>query len=157
MPDVIIAAIARVADHAQLEKLLAQCAGLESSRITVFRTQLAREVPPRLRMHFVPARGAPVASASHGTNVPGMAMTLALNPYAMDSARTDHLKDIGISSDAAHYYNVAIDEGRSVVTYVTSTENAALAQEQFRACGFVKIRTFPCAEDFSVECATELL
>ena len=86
-----------------------------------------------------------------------MAMTLALNPYAMDATKTDHLKDIGISSDAAHYYNVAIDEGRSVVTYVTSTENAALVQEQFRACGFVKIRTFPCAEDFSVACATELL
>jgi hypothetical protein len=147
MPDVLIAAIARVADEAELEHLLAQCAGLEASRITLFRTGHVGEVPPaRLRMHFIPLRGSPVASGSHGTNVPGMGTTLALNPYVVDSDTMNHLKDIGISYDAAQYYNIAIDEGRSVVTYITSTENATLIEEQFRACGFVKVRCFPCTE-----------
>src|SRR5579864_33952 len=134
MPDVLIAAIARTADDAELEKLLAQCAGLETSRITLFRTDLAYEVPARLRMHFVPFRGAPIASGSDGTKVPGMETTLAMNPYVVDAAGMNHLKDIGIYSDAAYYYNTAIDEGRTVVTCITSTENATSVEEQLRAC-----------------------
>lgn len=152
MPDVLVAAIARIADEAELEAILGQCAGLETSRLTLFRKEHVREAPARLRMHFIPSHNAPVASASDGTNVPGMARTLALNPYVVDADSIDHLKDIGISSDAAHYYNIAIDEGRSVVTYIASTETATSVEEQFRACGFVKIRRFPRAENFAMAC-----
>jgi hypothetical protein len=155
MPDVLIAAIARIADEAKLEEVLAQCAGLEASRVTLFRRDHARDVPARVRTHFIPSDHAPVASGSDGTNVPGMGRTLALNAYAMDAAGMDHLKDIGITPDAAHYYNIAIDEGRSVVTYISSTENATLVEEQFRACGFVKIRRFPWTDNFAVACGTE--
>lgn len=143
MPDIVIAAIARIADNAELENLLTECTGLEASRITLFRRDHAREMPARLRRHFIPSDHAPVASASHGTNVPGMGTTLALNAYVADTAGVDRLEGMGISSDTAHYYNIAIDEGRSVVTYVTCAENARLVEEQFRACGFVKIRRFP--------------
>ena len=150
MSDVLIAAIARVADEAELEALLAQCAGLETSRLTLFTKEHLRAPPARLRYHVVSSRYVPIASRSDGTNVPGMGTTLVLNRYVVDADSTDHLKDIGISYDAAHYYNIAIDEGRSVVTYTASTEIAASIEEQFRACGFVKIRRFPCAENFAV-------
>jgi hypothetical protein len=80
-----------------------------------------------------------------------------LNPRVVDGAGTNHLKDIGISSDAAAYYNLAIDEGRSVVTYITSTTNAALIEEQFRAYGFVKICRFPWTGNFAVACGSERL
>jgi hypothetical protein len=143
VPDVVIAAIARIVDDAELHEVLAQCAGLDASRITLFRRDRAPEVAARIRTHFIPSRHAPVASGSHGTNVPGMGTTLALNAYVADAAGSDYLKGIGITPDAAHYYNIAIDEGRSVVTYVTSTENATLSEKQFRACGFKKIRCFP--------------
>ena len=154
MTDVIIAAISRAADNAELEKLLTGCTGLEASSITLFRTDHAREVPARLRTHFIPSDHAPVASGSHGTNVPGMGTRLALNDYVADAAGTDHLRGMGISFDTAHYYNIAIDEGRSVVTYVTSAENATLVEEQFRSCGFVKIRRFPWAGNFAEACGT---
>ncbi len=93
-------------------------------------------------MHFIPFRGAPIASVKHGTNEPGLGSTLALSAYLIDDD-SDHLKGIGISSDAAHDYNLAIDEGRSVVTYMAGAENAALVEGQFRARGLVKVRRFP--------------
>src|SRR5579864_8172489 len=111
MPDVLIAAIARTADVAQLEKILKQCVGLEFSRINLF----------------------------------GMGTRLALDAHTVD-AGVNYLKDIGIPHDAAHYYDIAVSEGRTVVTYVASTEDATLVTEQFRACGFVKIRRFLPAE-----------
>jgi hypothetical protein len=147
MPDVLIAAIARIVDDAELEKVLGRCAGLDAGRITLFRRKHVREVPGRLRMHFIASRTAPLESGSDGTNVPGLGRTLALNAYAMDAPRMDYLKDMGITPDAAHYYNIAIDEGRSVVTYVSSTENATMVVEQFRDCGFKKVRRFPCSEN----------
>jgi hypothetical protein len=157
MPDILIAAIARIADEANLKDVLAQCAGLDARRVTLFTTGHVGEMDARVRTHFIPSQHAPLASGSHGTSVPGTGRTFALNAYAMDAARVDHLKDIGISPDAAHYYNIAIDEGRSVVTYVTSAENATFVEERFRSCGFKKIRRFPCSGDFARECATELL
>lgn len=156
MPDVVIAAITPIAEDAELEEVLARCAGLDTSRVTLFRADRAREMPARLRTHFIPSDHAPVGSGSHGTNVPGMGTTLALNAYVADTAGMDYLKGIGITPDAAHYYNIAIDEGRSVVTYVTSTENATSLEEQFRACGFKKIRRFPWAGNFAEACGTEL-
>ena len=155
MPDVVIAVIARIADEAKLEEVLVG-AGLDASRVTLFRTDHVREVRARLRTHFILSDHAPVASGSHGTNVPGMGTTLALNAYVADVAAMDRLKGIGINPDAAHYYNIAIDEGRSVVTYVTSAGNATLVEEQFRACGFKKIRRFPWAGNFAEACGAEL-
>ena len=111
MPDVLIAAIARTADVAVLEKTLEQCVGLEAGRITLF----------------------------------GMGARLALDAPAAD-AGANYLKNLGIPHDAANYYDIAVSEGRTVVTYVASEENATLVTEQFRACGFVKIRRFLPAE-----------
>jgi hypothetical protein len=92
-------------------------------------------------MQIIPFRGPAITCGTHGTNVPGLGSTLALSAYLIDDD-SDHLKGAGISSDAARYYNVAIDEGRSVVTYMANPQNAALIEDQFRACGFVKIRRF---------------
>ena len=39
--------------------------------------------------------------------MPGIERTLALSAYLVD-ATTHHLKDMGISTDAANYYNIAI-------------------------------------------------
>jgi hypothetical protein len=142
MSDVLIAAIARTCDETELEKILSQCVGMETSRLTLFIRDRLREAPPRSRMHFIAFGGSPISSGTHGTNVPGMGSTLALSAYLIDDG-SDHLKGIGISSDAAHHYNIALDEGRSVVTYMATTENEALIVEQLRACGFVKVRRFP--------------
>jgi hypothetical protein len=141
--DVVIAAIVPTGDNAELEKLLTGRTGLEANCITLFRTDCAHEVPARLQTHFISSGHPQVASGSYGTNVPGMRTTLALNAYVADAAGMDRLKGIGINRDAAHYYNIAIDEGRSAVTYATSAGNATLVEEQFRACGFKKIRRFP--------------
>ena len=97
--------------------------------------------PARSRMHFIPFRGAALASSSHGTSVSGVERTLALSAYLVD-ATTHYLKDMGISPGAAICYNIAIDEGRGVVTYLANAENATQIEEDFRACGFVTIRRF---------------
>ena len=141
MSDVLIAAIARICDETELKTLLSQCVGMETSRLTLFIKDILREAPARSRMHFIPFEGSPNTSGTHGTNVPGQGGTLALSAYLIDDG-SDHLKGIGISNDAAYYYSLAIDQGRSVVTYMASTENAAVIEGQFRACGFVKVRRF---------------
>ncbi|HEV3155611.1 MAG TPA: hypothetical protein VGZ02_17530 [Candidatus Baltobacteraceae bacterium] len=145
MPDVLVAAIARTADAAELEKTLSECVGLEAGRIKLFGGDGSGKAAARLRTYFVPFRGTPMTSGSDGTNVPGMGMRLALDPYVED-AGTNRLREIGISDDAAYYYNIAVNEGRTVVTYVVPTENATLVAEQFRACGFVKVRRFMLTE-----------
>ena len=141
MSDVLIAAIARACDETELEKILSQCVGMEAGRLTLFVGDIFRESPVRSRVHFIPFRGSRFTSGTH-ENAPGLCSTLALSAYLIDND-SDHLKGIGMSGDDAHYYNTAIDEGRSVVTYMANTENAALVQGQFRACGFVRIRRFP--------------
>lgn len=145
MPDVLIVAIARSDDIVKLEDTVTRCVGLEAGRITLFKKDAAGEMPAPLRGHFIPFNGLPLVSGTHGTNVPGMGMTMALDPYSADTC-IDRLKDIGIPDDAAHYYNIAIEEGRSVLTYITSIEDATLIEKQFRLCGFVKIRRFLSAE-----------
>ena len=141
MADLLIAAIARTSGEAELATILSQCNGLETSRLTLFTKDPLLTAPARSRMHFIPFQGEAVASSLHGTSVPGMERTFALSAYLVD-ATTHHLKDMGISPDAANYYNIAIDQGRSVVTYLANTENAAQIEDQFRACGFAKIRRF---------------
>jgi hypothetical protein len=142
MAGVLIAAIARTCDETELEKVLSRCVGMETSRLTLFVRDTLREASARSRMHFIPFRGSSTTSGMHGTNVPGAGTKVALSAYLIDDG-WGHLQGIGISNDVAHYYNIAIDQGRSVVTYMASTENAALIEAQFRACGFVKIRRFP--------------
>ena len=67
----------------------------------------------------------------------------------------DYLKNIGILPDAAYYYNIAIDEGRSVITYNASAEEASFIEERFRDCGFVKVRRFPLAGGFVLDKARQ--
>lgn len=131
MSDVLIAALARSCDETELENILSQCVGMEAGRLTLFVRDVFRGAPARSWMQFIPFRVSPTALG-----------TRALSAYLIDDD-SDHLKGIGISGDAAHYYHAAIDEGRSVVTYMASTENAALVEGQFRACGFVRIHRFP--------------
>jgi hypothetical protein len=142
MPDVLIAAISAIADEATLEETLAGCTGLETGRITLFKKQPAREAPARERLHPISPRGSSIAAATNGTSVPGMGITSSLNAYEPDTGEVDRLGSIGIPAYAAHNYNIAIEEGRSVVTYMANVRDATLVEEQFRACGFLKIRRF---------------
>jgi hypothetical protein len=135
MTNVLIAAVAPSDAEIELEKVLLQCVGMEAGRLTLFVRDISREGSACSRLHFIPFRGSP-------TNVPGVCSTLALSAYLVDGD-LDYLKGIGISSDAAKYYNMAIDEGRSVVTYMASPENAARVEGQLCACGFGQIRRFP--------------
>lgn len=148
MPEVLIAAIARMGAGAVAETILAQCDDLETSRLTLFTAGNVPDVSARLRTHLIPRRSA-VASGSGGTGVPGMGTKLTLNSYFADTAPVDYLRNIGIFPDAAHYYNIAIDEGRCVIAYNTSVEEAPIIEERFRACGFVKVRRFPLASAFA--------
>ena len=141
MPDVLIAAIERTSSAAELRAILLQCNALDTSRLTVFTRDALLAAPARSCTHFIPFQGTAVASGLHGTSVPGMARTLALPAYRVD-ATTHHLKDMGISPDAANYYNIALDQGRCVVTYLANAEKATQIEEAFRARGFVKIRRF---------------
>lgn len=149
MPEVLIAAIARMGAGAVAETILAQCDDLETSRLTLLTAENVPDVSARLRTHLIPRRGSAVASGSGGTGVPGLGAKLTLNSYFADTAPVDYLGSIGIFPDAAHYYNIAIDEGRCVIAYNTSVEEAPIIEERFRACGFVKVRRFPLAGAFA--------
>lgn len=141
--ETFIVAIAQTNDREALNKMLALCAHLETGRLKIFKNDSA-QAADRLRVagtHVWRTSGA-VGGGSHGTSVPGMRTTLTLSPYPMSAQNESRLTDMGMSSDAAHHYNIAVEEGRSVVTYRALAENADSVETQFRACGFVKVRRF---------------
>lgn len=143
MTEYVVAGIARTSDPAQLEKILMGCAELDPQRLTIItKSQLTPtyEDSPLRSVHSI---GPTMSTGSGGTGVPGIG---GGSPSLLSSAGRAHvpqyLQDAAIPHDVAENYNIAIDEGRSVVTYRANPDEASTAEATFRSCGLVNVKTF---------------
>lgn len=142
MPDLVMVAISRATDLLELERTLLDCAHLDPDRLTIIERPSSSAAAARSRVHFIPSALRQVASGSDGTNVPGMSAMRTLSGYSPDENAVDHLPDIGISQSRALYYNIAIEEGRSVVVYKASSEEQDAVEHVMRDCGLLRVRSF---------------
>ncbi|MBC5816250.1 MAG: hypothetical protein GIW97_06880 [Candidatus Eremiobacteraeota bacterium] len=140
--DHIIAGIARTSDPKELEKILMGCAHLDAARLVVITKANQSNVHNDSHLHFIHTRGPDVGHSGGGTGVPGMGGgSISLSSFVGHAPVPHYLHDVAIHQDVAHNYNVAIDEGRSVVTFKASAEEAPAVAETFRGCGLVNVKT----------------
>jgi hypothetical protein len=91
---------------------------------------------------------ATIMTGSGGTSVPGVGGSGAsLSSFGGHHGGTDYLGGLQfIPPDEAQNYNIAIAEGRSLVTYKASAEEAASMEAAFREAGLRKVKTFKSKE-----------
>ncbi|GAC1614529.1 MAG: hypothetical protein NVS9B12_15360 [Vulcanimicrobiaceae bacterium] len=138
--DNIVTGIARTSDPKALEQILMGCAHLDPARLAVITKAHQTDLHDESPLHFVHSRGPEVGGGSGGTGVPGMGGSMSLSSFVGHSHVPHYLHDIALHQDVAHNYNVAIDEGRSVVTFKASAEEAPAVAETFRGCGLVNVK-----------------
>jgi len=141
--DCLVTGIAPTADKAQVEALLAQCQ-CDPQRLAI----VSKSSPPGAAGqhggHSNFSSAATIMTGSSGTSVPGIGGSGAsLSSFGGQGGVTDYLGGLPlIPSDQAHNYNVAIAEGRSLVTYKANDAEAASIEAAFREAGLRKVKTF---------------
>ncbi|HEY8312904.1 MAG TPA: hypothetical protein VIG51_01915 [Candidatus Baltobacteraceae bacterium] len=141
----VVAGIARTSDPAQLEKLLMGCAELDAQRLTIITKASATAAHEDSPLRFAHATGSTFGGrgGTDGTGVPGIGgRSPTLSSLVAGGHVPHYLQGVAIPRDAAENYDIAVDEGRSVVTFKATPEEAANAESALRGCGLVNVRTF---------------
>ena len=156
MAEYLVTGIAPTSDPQQLEKSLLESCKFDIDRLAVVTKVRQTAAHEESALRFVHAaenthsRGssnsgmtAAIMSGSGGTSVPGIGGSNAsLSSFSGGSQAPNYLGDLPVPHDARANYNTAIHEGRSVVTYKASAEEAPLMEQAFRACGLRNVKTF---------------
>ena len=139
----MVAGIARTSDPEQLEKILIGCAELDSARLAVITKALLTPTYDESPLRFMQSTGSGMNTGSGGTGVPGMSSgSMTLSSLVGRGQAPNYLQNAAIPRDVAENYNIAIDEGRSVITYRADPEEAPAAETTFRTCGLLNVKTF---------------
>jgi hypothetical protein len=140
--DCLVTGIAPTADKAQVEALLTKCQCDPQRLAIISRADASVESAHHTRPSMNAA--ATIMTGSGGTSVPGVGGSGAsLSAFGGQSGGTDYLGGLPfIPPDQAQNYNIAIAEGRSLVTYKASTEEAGTIEACFREAGLRKVKTF---------------
>lgn len=140
--DCLVTGIAPTSDKSQIESLLAKCQ-CDPERLAIIskvegRAQSAHQSRPSMNT------AATIMTGSGGTSVPGVGGSGAsLSAFAGHGGQTDYLGGLPfIPPDEAQNYNIAIAEGRSLVTYKANADEAAAIEAAFRDAGLRKVKTF---------------
>lgn len=137
----VVAGIARTSDPKELESILMGCAHLDAERLSVITKSQQSAAFDQSPLNFVHSASAwPMPSGSDGTGVPGMGSKTTFSSLVHHGGVPHYLENIAIPRDLAENYNVAIHEGRSVVTFKATTEEAPGVEETFRSCGLVNVK-----------------
>ncbi len=140
--DCVVAGIARTSDPKQLEDILMGCAHLDAKRLAVVTKSTQTDAFDKSPLNFVHSSSSwGMGSATDGTGVPGIGRRTTFSDLVHHHAVPHYLEDIAISRDLAENYNVAIHEGRSVVTFKATTDESKDVENTFRGCGLVNVRT----------------
>lgn len=138
----VVAGIARTSDPKELESILIKCAHLDAQRLAVITKSQQTAAFDQSPLNFVHSASArPMPTGSDGTGVPGIGGKVSLSSLVSHGAVPHYLENIAISRDLAENYNIAIDEGRSVVAFKATTQESGDVEETFRDCGLVNVRT----------------
>jgi hypothetical protein len=140
----LVAGIAPTSDTAQLEQMLAK-ASLDSARLAII-TKAKSEAKFREGHHGGGSlsSSSTIMTGSGGTGVPGVGGgNASLSSFAGHGAVADYLGGLPmISPDQANNYNIAIAEGRALVTYKAMPEEAPTIETAFREAGLRNVKTF---------------
>jgi hypothetical protein len=145
--DCLVTGIAPTSDKTEVETLLAKCQ-CDPQRLAI----ISKVDNKALGAHHVKpsmTSAATIMTGSEGTSVPGIGGSSAsLSAFGgSHSHATDYLGGLPhIPPDEAQNYNIAIAEGRSLVTYKASAGEAASIETAFREAGLRKVKTFKSKE-----------
>jgi hypothetical protein len=141
----LVTGIAPTADPAQVTQMLAGSA-LDDARLsTVTKTSA------QAHMHATEHHGGPslssastIMTGSSGTGVPGVGGAHAsLSSFSGHGSVTDYLGGLPlIPPDQAEHFNIAIAEGRTLVMYKATPEEAPQAEAAFRTAGLRNVKIF---------------
>lgn len=143
MPDFLVTGIAPTSDPAKLEEILNTC-NCDRARLA-----FVTKATGKMRLHEDHAVGSALSASSaimtgsSGTGVPGMGSSGAsLNSFG-HGAVPDYLGGLPlIPPDQAHNFNIAIAEGRCLVTYKADPDEAPAVQSAFRQAGLRNVKIF---------------
>ncbi len=144
MTDYLVTGIAPISDTAQIEQLLAN-SSLQNERLSIV-TKADANAP-----HHEEHRGAgrslsqssTIMTGSGGTGVPGVGRSSASLLSGSHGAVPDFLGGLPlIPADQAQHFNIAISEGRGLVTYKATPEEAASVEAAFRQAGLRNVKVF---------------
>jgi len=156
MADHLVTGIAPTSDPQQLEQSLLQHCRLNVERLAVVTKVKQSAAHDRSALRFIHAgtgggshaavagsMTATIMSGSTGTGVPGISGSNAsLSSFSGGAHAPNYLGDLPVPHDVAGNYNIAIDEGRSVVAYRADAGEAPDVEQAFRACGLRNVKTF---------------
>jgi hypothetical protein len=143
--DCLVTGIAPTSDKTQVETLLAKCQ-CDPQRLAII-SKVDRTVQDAHHSRPSMSSAATIMTGSGGTGVPGVGGSGASLGSFAHSGGTDFLGGLPfIPPDEAQNYNIAIAEGRSLVTYKASAEEAPAMETAFREAGLRKVKTFKSKE-----------
>jgi hypothetical protein len=138
----LVTGIAPTSDAAQVEALLSKTQ-YDPERLAIITKSAAQG---RIEGHAGGpsfSSAATIMTGSEGTSVPGMGGSGASLSAFSHGTAIDYLGGLPfIPPDQAQNYNIAIAEGRSLVTYKASAEEAPTIEAAFREAGLRKVKTF---------------
>lgn len=156
MAEYLVTGIAPTSDPNQLESSLLASCKFDNERLAVItraRHTAAHEKSSLRFIHAEESSGgrhsmssgmtAAIMSGSGGTSVPGIGGSNAsLSSFSGGGSVPNYMGDLPVPHDARANYNMAIHEGRSVVAYKASEEEASQMEQGFRACGLRNVKVF---------------
>jgi len=143
MAEYLVTGIAQNSSAQQVEAMVAQHA-LDAARVAVItKTAQAGGHEGHGMRPGALSSGASIMTGSSGTSVPGTGSSRAsLGSYAHDEV-PNYLGGLPlIPPDQAEHFNVAIAEGRTLVTYKATPDEAQAVESAFRAAGLRNVKVF---------------
>ena len=144
MAEVLVAGIAQSRDPAQITKMLDVEGKLDAQRLAIITKDSHADSQAGHGRQSI-TMSANIMTGSSGTGVPGLGGSGAsLSSFGGGGgASTDYLGGLPmIAVDQAHHYNIAIAEGRSLVTYKATAEEAPEIEQRFRQAGLRNVKSF---------------
>ncbi len=145
MPEYLITGIAPTGNAAQVAQMLAG-SGLAEANLSVVTKSSAQTSTAAAAGHGAPSFNAAstIMTGSSGTGVPGVGGSHAsLSSFGGHAAAADYLGGIPlIPAHQAEHFNVAIAEGRALVMYKATSEEAPNVEAAFRGAGLRNVKVF---------------
>jgi hypothetical protein len=142
--DYLVTGIAPSSDTAPIEEMLAKNS-LQNERLAII-TKAKAKAQEHQDHHGGPSlsQSSQIMTGSGGTGVPGVGGgTTSLSSFAGAGNVPDYLGGLPlIPPDQAHNFNIAISEGRGLVTYKATPQEAASVETVFRQAGLRNVKIF---------------
>lgn len=144
MADYLVTGIAPTGDVAQISKMLTG-SSLDETRLSTVTKASAQGRTQGQNHGGSPSlsSASTIMTGSGGTGVPGVGGGHASLSASSHSAAADYLGGIPlIPHDQAEHFNIAIAEGRGLVMYKATPEEAPRVEAAFRSAGLRNVKVF---------------